>query len=146
MLFGVNDEYLKQLENIFGCQIIYRDGIFKTTLENYELLKKTITSLLEEIKVKKHLDSSILVKVSNAVKEKDDLSWQKKIIAYTFNGKPIYPKTKAQANLLNCINLHVTSIHHPKNAYVKKSKKYISIVCNIISLFSSFCLRLYYII
>ena len=104
MLFGVNDEYLKQLENIFGCQIIYRDGIFKTTLENYELLKKTITSLLEEIKVKKHLDSSILVKVSNAVKEKDDLSWQKKIIAYTFNGKPICPKTKAQANLLNCIN------------------------------------------
>ena len=110
-LLGCGDENLKFLECLYDVDIAYRDDEFMLFCDDKQLLtifEEHLKLLLDLIASGKDIDLNIIKQTFLELTGESfiDNSYKKKVIAHTFNHKPIICKTYNQAKLINSIALN----------------------------------------
>lgn len=106
---GNNDNHLRTLEKLFSCDLVYRNGILRCSLEDedeQQRFAQALTAIREALEEGRELNESFLKQIVRSVSAETGLNWQKELLSYTAAGKPIYPKTAAQAALCKAIATH----------------------------------------
>ena len=106
-LIGNYDENITLISELFGIDILYRDSNFiinSNKEDKIEEVKSFITLLIEQLKIKEIINKSDIIYVYRNFGHElnEEFEKSKNIpIGRNFFGKPIYPKTIGQFNLIN---------------------------------------------
>ena len=108
-LCGLNDEYLKMIENHFQIKFINRSEelvVLDTDIELAKRVEEVIHTILKIIRSGYHVTNKDIVQILNLEKN-DELyifdKLQESLVGRTLEGKSIYPKSIGQLNYINAI-------------------------------------------
>ena len=112
MLSGANNINIKTIEGIYDIEInLNGDTIYliKGDEKYLPILNILFNKLLEAIDLGAKITPRDIVYLANLIKNKEEdkfikLYQNKKAIVYTYNNKPIYPKTIKQIEYIELLN------------------------------------------
>ncbi len=107
---GPNNTNIKTIAGIYNLNLNYTNGmIFTKGEEDIPNLNKLVNKLCEIIELGYNISPRDIVYLANLIdegEEKDiiDLYKNKKVVVYTYNNKPIYPKTLRQIDYIDLLD------------------------------------------
>ena len=108
-LCGLNDEYLKMIENHFQIKFINRSEelvVLDTDIELAKRVEEVIHTILKIIRSGYHVTNKDIVQILNLEKNNELYIFdklQESLVGRTLEGKSIYPKSIGQLNYINAI-------------------------------------------
>lgn len=108
-LCGLNDEYLKMIENHFQIKFINRSEelvVLDTDIELAKRVEEVIHTILKIIRSGYHITNKDIVQILNLEKNNELYIFdklQESLVGRTLEGKSIYPKSIGQLNYINAI-------------------------------------------
>jgi len=106
---GLNDEYLKMIENHFQIKFINRSEelvVLDTDIELAKRVEEVIHTILKIIRSGYHVTNKDIVQILNLEKNNELYIFdklQESLVGRTLEGKSIYPKSIGQLNYINAI-------------------------------------------
>lgn len=111
-LCGLNDEYLKIIEEHFNYEIINRSDelvILDTNEEDAKKIEDVIKTILKVIRSGYHISTKDIVQILK-LSSKDELAYfdklQESLVGRNYEGKNIHPKSIGQLKYVNAIKNH----------------------------------------
>lgn len=106
-LVGIENKNINLLKDLYKIDLIIRNNEIKLFMEdnnNFNVYKSHLSYLITQVKGKQILDHDFIEhSYLSFLNNNSDLTWQDKIIGYSFNGKPIKFKTENQAKLFKAL-------------------------------------------
>ena len=102
-LIGAFDSNLQYLEELFNCNLVFRNNTFKyegSDPEGFQSFLKILTDLIDKGIT---IDTGLIRKLYKSHVREEDLSWRDRQVGLTAGGKPIFCKTYNQQLLIETI-------------------------------------------
>ncbi len=104
-LIGINDANIKLLEELYGCDIAFRDDCFMFLDDDEKRFSRFCKHLdvLCTLAIAKEISYDVIKQTYIDIEEDHDNSYSSEIIGYSFSGKPYHAKTYNQHQFISLI-------------------------------------------